>query len=328
MAESDEVLEAECGHHGLQGSRKTMEDETFICQRFELGGDKDGQLPGYLSFYAVFDGHGGNAASEYCRDHLFRNVVCELRKGGDTKAALKVAFAKTDDEFITSVEEKESSGSTAVVCLLHHSSRRLWVANVGDSRCIGDDGELVVALSNDHKPTRPDEVERIKGMGGFIIHNRVMGDLAVSRAFGDQGFKDPQMKLVIAEPEIEERVLTRADNTFLLLACDGLYDVMKNGDAAYYVKRLLRRSKHPKEICQQMAEHAVTNLQTRDNVSVVVVRLWAEATTHVCSHKTLEEIFSSGGGDAEAVEEVGEAASSSSPASSSQELVTTTPATS
>ncbi|CAN0171469.1 unnamed protein product, partial [Laminaria digitata] len=41
----------------------------------------------------------------------------------------------------------------------------------------------------DHKPNRPDEMRRIKKAGGMVIHKRVMGELAVSRAFGDRAFK-------------------------------------------------------------------------------------------------------------------------------------------
>ena len=46
-----------------------------------------------------------------------------------------------------------------------------------------------VPLSNDHKPNREDESKRIRDAGGFVINNRVMGELAVSRAFGDVEFK-------------------------------------------------------------------------------------------------------------------------------------------
>ncbi len=46
-----------------------------------------------------------------------------------------------------------------------------------------------ILLSEDHKPAREDEAKRIKDAGGFVINNRVMGELAVSRAFGDADFK-------------------------------------------------------------------------------------------------------------------------------------------
>jgi serine/threonine protein phosphatase PrpC len=44
-------------------------------------------------------------------------------------------------------------------------------------------------MTEDHKPTREDEQKRIRDAGGFVINNRVMGELAVSRAFGDAEFK-------------------------------------------------------------------------------------------------------------------------------------------
>ena len=44
-------------------------------------------------------------------------------------------------------------------------------------------------MTEDHKPSREDEQKRIRDAGGFVINNRVMGELAVSRAFGDAEFK-------------------------------------------------------------------------------------------------------------------------------------------
>jgi hypothetical protein len=48
---------------------------------------------------------------------------------------------------------------------------------------------VALPTSTDHKPTREDEHKRIRDAGGFVINNRVMGELAVSRAFGDCEFK-------------------------------------------------------------------------------------------------------------------------------------------
>lgn len=61
---------------------------------------------------------------------------------------------------------------------------------------------------------------------------RVNGSLAVSRALGDYEYKQvegkgPCEQLVSPEPEIT--VQNRADNDeFLVLACDGVWDVMTN----------------------------------------------------------------------------------------------------
>jgi len=44
-------------------------------------------------------------------------------------------------------------------------------------------------MSKDHKPSRKDEKKRMIDAGGFVLDNRVFGDLAMSRAFGDIEFK-------------------------------------------------------------------------------------------------------------------------------------------
>lgn len=75
---------------------------------------------------------------------------------------------------------------------------------------------------------------------GFVIHKRVMGELAISRAIGDSGFKEKDCVLVTAEPEIQSDVIRynkkTKEDTFILLACDGLFDVMPNDEVCMYGK--------------------------------------------------------------------------------------------
>ena len=128
-----------------------------------------------------------------------------------------------------------------------------------------------VALSVDAKPSREDESKRIRDAGGFVINNRVMGELAVSRAFGDSEFKkgiqsiigqDELMKgdendgeknwdqpLVIAEPEIQMVTVNESDQ-FVLLACDGLYDVFTNDEIVSFVLVQLREHGDTQRCCQ------------------------------------------------------------------------------
>ncbi|CAN0385607.1 unnamed protein product, partial [Discosporangium mesarthrocarpum] len=81
----------------------------------------------------------------------------------------------------------EKAGSTATTCLV--LGRRLYIANVGDSRTICCRGTRAYLTTRDHKPSRPDEQARVERAGGYILHRRIMGELAVSRAFGDADFK-------------------------------------------------------------------------------------------------------------------------------------------
>ena len=91
-------------------------------------------------------------------------------------------------------------------------------------------------MSFDHKPYNQLERTRIEKAGGSVEFKRVDGDLAVSRAFGDFQYKTspelpPEEQKVSPEPEIIIHDRSDADE-FLLLACDGLWDVMSNSEAA------------------------------------------------------------------------------------------------
>ena len=142
------------------------------------------------------------------------------------KEAMTEAFLACDQDFIAN---HGSAGSTATTVLM--LGQRAYCCNVGDSRTVLSRAGRAVALSNDHKPSREDEAARIKAAGGFIINKRVMGELAVSRAFGDSEFKkgireilgeentsagakdesaedqdqDLTKPLVVAEPEVRKK---------------------------------------------------------------------------------------------------------------------------
>lgn len=185
-----------------------------------------------------------------------------------------------------------TSGTTAVCVLIEHSTGTMWVANVGDSRAVfcKKDGE-VLALTNDHKADRPDEVQRIRQAGGFVVHKRVMGELAISRAIGDLDFKDRGFAVVLSYPEIHGPQPLRSGDEFILLACDGLFDVMTNEVACEFIRERLQPF-HLHEanqvqdkntivngkmsvqlVCEKLTERAIKDLFTRDNVTCVIVQL-------------------------------------------------------
>lgn len=168
--------------------------------------------------------------------------------------------------------EKDTSGTTAVAVLVSHALHTLWVAHVGDSRAIliKQDG-TVMSLTQDHKADRADEVERIRAAGGFVVHKRVMGELAISRAIGDVDFKEKGFAFVLAEPDVNEHRLT-PEHRALVLACDGLFDVMTNQDVATYVTSGLQ-SASAQAVAEKIVRHSIDKLNTRDNVTVVTVTL-------------------------------------------------------
>jgi len=86
---------------------------------------------------------------------------------------------------------KSKGGATATVVLL--TPTQIFCANAGDSRTVlSQAGVEAVALSIDHKPTNEEEEKRIEGAGGIVRNKRVMGELGLSRAFGDFEYKSKE----------------------------------------------------------------------------------------------------------------------------------------
>lgn len=160
------------------------------------------------------------------------------------------------------------SGSTAVVALL--DGELLVVGNVGDSRAVmADDRGRAVPLSFDHKPNQLKERRRIKEAGGFISFTgvwRVAGILATSRALGDFPLKHPR-PLVTAEPDILTFSLSDHKAEFVILATDGLWDVLTNEEAVSFVKSRLHESDFGAKSVAQLAYAR----GSQDNITVAVI---------------------------------------------------------
>jgi len=128
--------------------------------------DVDGQKQCF-SFFGVFDGHGGKKAADFTRDHLCKTLVEELKSGTDAPSALRNAYVKTDDAYL-STDGDTSSGTTVATALLELSSNpaRLWAANAGDARVVLCVNGKAHVLSYDHKASDQQEVQRIRNSGG------------------------------------------------------------------------------------------------------------------------------------------------------------------
>jgi len=208
-------------------------------------------------------------------------------------------FQRVDDEvsgrvsrLVGGVQESrpvapENVGSTAVVVVV--CSSHLVVANCGDSRVVLCRGKEPEALSIDHKPDRKDERARIEALGGKVIQwngYRVSGILAMSRSIGDRYLKP----FVIPKPEVT--VIPRAkDDDCLILASDGLWDVVSNEEACKAARRQIqlwhKNNGVTASLCDEgdestdpAAQSAADYLMrlalkkgTEDNVTVIVVDL-------------------------------------------------------
>ncbi|XP_034715346.1 protein phosphatase 1bb isoform X1 [Etheostoma cragini] len=235
------------------------------------------------SFFAVYDGHAGSRVANYCSGHLLEHILSEDFSSGSAsvegvKDGIRSGFL-TIDEYMRSFSDLrqglDRSGSTAVCVLL--SPTHLYFINCGDSRAVLSRDTKVGFSTQDHKPCNPREKERIQNAGGSVMIQRVNGSLAVSRALGDYDYKcvhgkGPTEQLVSPEPEV--CVLERAPegDEFVVLACDGIWDVMSNEELCEFVRSRLLVCEDLEKVCNSVVDTCL-HKGSRDNMSVVVVCL-------------------------------------------------------
>ena len=125
-------------------------------------------------------------------------------------------------------------------------------------------------MSVDHKPDRQDEKKRITKLGGKVLHCgrwRVQGVLAVSRAIGDVNLQP----YVTCEPEIMERELLDDEDCYLVLASDGIWDVLSNNEVSIVVKQAVK-SKPFVDVAKELCAQAIM-LGSTDNVTASIIDL-------------------------------------------------------
>ncbi|EOA90307.1 uncharacterized protein SETTUDRAFT_167210 [Exserohilum turcica Et28A] len=273
-------------------------------------------------YFAIFDGHAGTFAADWCGKKLHLILEETIRKNPNTPIPelLDQTFTVVDQQL-----EKlplKNSGCTAVIAVLRwedrvpnsqsstgsvlfapaavsaikhageggenkegadaatsepsteqqvearlrsEASRQrvLYTANVGDARIVLCRNGRALRLSYDHKGSDENEGRRVASAGGLILNNRVNGVLAVTRALGDAYMKD----LVTGHPYTTETVIQADQDEFLILACDGLWDVCSDQEAV----DLIRHIHDPQEASKKLVDYALARFST-DNLSCMVVR--------------------------------------------------------
>ncbi|KAH6976124.1 phosphatase 2C-like domain-containing protein [Ilyonectria sp. MPI-CAGE-AT-0026] len=276
-------------------------------------------------YFAIFDGHAGTFAADWCgkKLHIILEELIRKNPNAQIPEVLDLAFTTADSQL-----EKlplKNSGCTAAVAVLRwedrvsndrsnldatasatlkptksddssqsdkdkskdatpsanevknpvegsstkvkgavNRQRLLYTANVGDARIILCRAGKALRLSYDHKGSDEVEGKRIANAGGLILNNRVNGVLAVTRALGDAYMK----KLVTGHPYTTETVIQADSDEFIIIACDGLWDVCTDQEAV----DLVRNTEDPIAASKMLVDHALNRFST-DNLSCMIVRL-------------------------------------------------------
>ncbi|KAI5307028.1 Protein phosphatase 2C 1 [Ascosphaera pollenicola] len=295
-------------------------------------------------FFAVYDGHAGSLAADWCgkKIHLIVEDIIRAQPHRSVAELLDEAFQEAD-HIMAETPMLKNSGCTAVVAVMRwedrippetlsprykdrgeeeHASpitniaegtigdgakidvavagmdskeneaalksldaehdpskkkrvRMLYVANVGDSRAIICRNGTATRLTYDHKGSDPHEGRRVADCGGMILNYRVNGVLAVTRALGDSYMKD----LVSGRPYTTETMVNPDTDEFLILACDGIWDVCTDQEAV----DLIRDISDAQVAAQTLVEHALSQFSA-DNLSCMVVKFDKEKMHAVLGH--------------------------------------------
>lgn len=276
------------GVFNMQGHRKTQEDshhaEPNMAQPAPVP-EAPSETVEYppqenFAFFGVYDGHGGPRASAFVAEHLHNYLLEERRNTEELATALVQALRRIEVDFLAHSRKVGCVDGTTVAVALIDTRGRLIVACVGDSEMTLVRGGKAIPLLPVHNPKRnEDECKRVEAAGGRLWHGRVAHpalnpayfSIAVSRSIGDLMFKEHsylqgKVSGLIAEPEVKQIDLG-ADDEFLILACDGLWDVMSHQEAADFCLPKLKETDDLQAVAQQLTQKAFDS-GSLDNITV------------------------------------------------------------
>lgn len=262
----------------------------------------------HQAIFSVFDGHGpyGEHASHFCRMEFLKMYSLAREKLGidaDPEELLKSTIHKLHKRFAAVNQYNTGvdpfvSGTTGITVFLN--GNEIIVANVGDSRAVmgtrnpETDERTITALSDDHKPQRPDEKKRIEGTKAVLLtehdirgtpspngdpgktyicrekRGEIIYGVLFSRSIGDV---DAHRHLgVITDPEFQKAKIDSTKEQCIILASDGVWDQMSNEE----VVNMVFDTHDPLESCNRIVKIASTRWteseeHRRDDITLTII---------------------------------------------------------
>lgn len=264
--------------------RQEMED--FHCIKQALG-----KRPN-LSYFAIFDGHGGKDVASFLSINLHHFLIDEINNinfGTNDEEnisniieSIKSAFMKIDQNILSNENFTNDVGSTATLIFIYYNNlnenilnnndngnknveRTLICANIGDSNGYLITKSNISQITKPHKCEDTSEVQRIKGTGGIVFQGRIFGKLILTRTLGD---KEMKKYGVIPVPDFYTKKIEK-DDLFVIIASDGIWDVINEEE--------LYKMGNEKELSSEIFSKKIMDLakerDTRDNSSCIVIKL-------------------------------------------------------
>uniref|UniRef100_A0A2I3G815 PPM-type phosphatase domain-containing protein n=1 Tax=Nomascus leucogenys TaxID=61853 RepID=A0A2I3G815_NOMLE len=248
----------------MQGWHIEMEDAHMAVMALPSGLER-------WSFFAVCNGHPGSQVARYRFTGSAGAPSVE-----NVKNEIRTDFLEIDEHMRVMSEKKhgaDRSGSTAVSVLL--SPQHTYFINCEDSRGLLCRNRKVHFFTN-HK----------SNAGGSVMIQHVKGSLAVSIALGDLDDKcvhgkGPTEQLVSPEPEVHDIERSEEDDPFIILACDGIWDVMGNEELCNFVRSRLEVTDDPEKVCNEIVNTCLYKGSQDNMISPEAAKKEAELDKYV-----------------------------------------------
>jgi len=286
----------------LQGKRESNEDTEEYFLNLNNNGTVYNNKLAPIDFFAICDGHGGKEVAKYIAPRLKKYLTDSKNEYPLSKDQIKNIYNHIQRELIDHPDDiARACGCTALVVIrfvenLHFLEPErveyIQVINLGDCRAVLSRDGIAIPLCKDHKPFWPDEKKRIDMVNKkYRTNNRIhfdagdwrIGDLSVSRSFGDLD----NTPYVSHLPDSFIYKINPQDE-FIIMACDGLWDVVQNHEAVNFVRDHMNDNEiqyydipnyYPspeaikaRSIARKLASYAIAKGST-DNVSIYIIFL-------------------------------------------------------
>lgn len=247
---------------------------------------------------ALFDGHIHNTkrledskldCAVFCRDNLESalkealKLFCETGRDLEIFNALKIASVFLDFNYknyakkIIPIEKDNFYGTTALISMFF--KEKVWIGNIGDSRALTSNPNGCVLHTYDAKVSDIRFINGIQKREGKVTRSgriaaRGVG-VSVCRAFGNEYLRNLFSKPISCRPKIVHFNLAelRTTSSFLILACDGIFDVLSTQEVHEIVQECALQGKTPEEISSKIVSLAYQN-GSKDNLTVIVLPLY------------------------------------------------------
>lgn len=232
-------------HHVIKGGSDDSDFDSVVIQREEMDHNE-------LWYFGIFDSVVGDGVTKYMQSHFFGKKFKECHMRRKTKETLKRAYLGVRTKIREAHKPEEETcriGSTSVMVI---NGEKLVIANMGDYKTVlCKDGVAYQTTGKHNQSAKRHWCRRLFSVRMIACES--------GKTTGTKHSKGSE--LVVGGDRID------SDAEFLILASNGIWEVMKNQEAV----NLIRHIEDPQEAAECLAKEALIRM-SKSNISCLIIR--------------------------------------------------------